>query len=68
MSVTIPLGTWLLPLAITLASFGVAIWRANNQSSDNGLFPLGGVLAAMIFLPFAAIASLMAWLIWALIG
>lgn len=67
MTVHIALGWWLLPAAITLLSFGWAIpLRADEQST-------GGMFDGLRFIPClfrqagAAIISLAAWLVWALL-
>jgi hypothetical protein len=61
---TITLGWWLLPLAITIGAF-LHFHRIWVRGVQDGL----GQAIATVFAVFAAInVSLIAWLVWALIG
>lgn len=69
MAFTVTIGSWAVPLAITLAAFAIAIWRINGEAAGSGMFaPMAGGIAAMVFLPVAAVVSFFSWLIWALIA
>ena len=62
--VTLTIGWWLAPLAGTLTAFASAWWltRPTPRSS------YGDDIAAMMIYGFAAILSLSAWLVWAMIA
>jgi hypothetical protein len=60
MSMTLTIGWWVLPLAVTIAAFTWALW-----GSDGGT--LGDAVVGSFFVAFAAIISLSAWLIWSLL-
>lgn len=59
---TVEIGLWVLPLLVTLGSFGFVVIAA-GRSVD-----LAGGIAFMIGSMVALIASLIAWLIWALVA
>lgn len=56
MSMTINFGWWLVPLAITIASFVLAVWVLDDES-----LAMGGIF---ITAPAAIIVSLIAWVVW----
>ncbi|MCX5513408.1 hypothetical protein C3941_23760 [Kaistia algarum] len=60
MTFTITAGWWLAPLAITI---GVWLWAFAKSSNSRGAFDIGPAL----FMGSALIASLAAWLVWALL-
>jgi hypothetical protein len=62
---TIELGWWLAPLAITLTSFFLAE-RSSPKSSGRDYGSIGDGLVGMFYHLLAALLSLSAWLIWAL--
>ncbi len=64
MAMTITFGWWLIPLALTLLFFSIAICKFERGRGDYS-FPevWNGIL-----LLIAAIPSLIAWLLWALIA
>lgn len=60
----IPIGWWIAPLAVTVVSFGVATAKQDNSpTGDYGRIGQG-IGNAMIH-GVALIASLVAWLVWA---
>lgn len=61
---TITLGWWLLPLAITIGAFMHfhRIWVKGNQDG------IGRAIATAFAVAAALNVSLIAWLVWALIG
>lgn len=69
MDVSISLGWWLLPLAMTTAAFIVVrVFGPRMQPQNGGMFPdMGGALMELLCYAVAAIFSLLAWLIWALV-
>ena len=62
MTVVVSFGWWLLPAAVTIASYLLA-WLANRGSRPS----LGDAFVALIYYGAATIASLIAWLIWAVL-
>ncbi len=60
MNITFTVGAWLIPLALTIIFFLVA-----KLYSDRADDPWGMIKGLMNL--FAVIASLVAWLIWALL-
>lgn len=64
MAIEISLGWWLIPAAITVASFGWAWWV---QSPDRGGdYNFTGLFNAMLWI-ISLVPPLAAWLIWALL-
>lgn len=62
---TITIGTWAIPLAVTLA---VMAWAFLTPSkSPTSSYDFGGVIEAYVRLSAAVTASLITWLIWALL-
>lgn len=66
MTVSLTFGWWLAPLLVTVISFAWAYLRCMVEGS--GGFMPAGVLLAMLLFPLAAVLSLIAWLIWALVA
>jgi hypothetical protein len=64
MTITIGFGWWLIPAVITLISCGTAAFMSRDMGNDR--FGAGAVIAFGFHL-MAAVASLLAWLIWALL-
>jgi hypothetical protein len=65
---TITLGTWIYPLALTLCWFAAALWFIPKPEPSNGWFPdPTPAIVAVLNVLFAAILSLVAWLVWAVI-
>lgn len=63
---TLTIGSWGIPAAITVLAFVAAVWRCNAEQNTGGYFPAGAMLA-LFLMPLAAIVSLIAWLAWALL-
>ena len=64
--ITLYLGWWLLPAAITVALFlGWRLWGVRMRPSNGGMFPdaAGALLEAVGYL-VAALLSVIAWLVW----
>lgn len=68
MSVTIHLGWWVLPALITVAAYAIAVWRIPAAQPSSYLPDFGPAIVGFITLSLASIASLLAWLVWALAG
>lgn len=62
MTMTVSFGWWLLPAAVTIASYLWA-WLSNRGSRPS----FGDDVIALILYGAATIASLVAWLIWAVL-
>lgn len=62
MTMTISFGWWLLPAAVTVASYLWA-WLTTRGSRPS----FGDAVVALIYYGAATIASLIAWLIWAVL-
>jgi len=67
MAISITLGWWLLPLVVTVVSFAWALPFREDEKPTGSMFDgLAGI--GMLFRAAgAAIGSLFAWLIWALV-
>jgi len=62
---TIELGWWLLPLAITIAAY-ITVWVKCPEKSPGGYIPdVVSPLIGVGMLLIATIVSLAAWLVWA---
>lgn len=55
---------WLIPAAITIIAFVFAMTKFVETSGND--YGLGGMVN-LLFLSMAAVASLLAWLIWAVL-
>lgn len=68
MDITISLGWWLLPLAITtLLLGGWRLFGVRMQPNNGGMFPdAGGALMELCGYIVAALLSVIVWLLWAL--
>ena len=66
---TIVLGSWLVPAVITVALLiAVRLFGPRMQPQNGSMFPdMGGALLELLTYTAALIASLVAWLIWALL-
>jgi hypothetical protein len=66
-TITFTVGTWIVPLIITILAFAAAFirtwWVDRNET---GYIAVAGVIAGMIWGPVAAVISLVSWLVWAL--
>lgn len=66
-TLTLSLGWWLLPLAITIAGPIWALPRRSDEQPNGGMFSDMGYTFGVAFrLLIAAIVALIAWLIWSL--
>lgn len=63
MTIHIAFGWWLLPLAVTVASFVLAMKLANEP---DGLYG-GGAMWNFVVWVFSLVPILTAWLIWAVL-
>jgi len=63
MDITITFGWWLLPLAVTVLSYGVAISKFSYGGGDYSFPEVGNAILLIV----ATIPALLAWLIWALL-
>jgi hypothetical protein len=66
MQIMIPVGWWILPLAVTIAAFVWWNWLHKDDRRSGGYGDIGQGLAQLASLGAALIVSLIAWLIWAL--
>lgn len=67
MEITVSLGWWLVPLAVTIIAFGAYItWEVRTVPSY-GYGRIGDGIASAILMAAALIVSLIAWLIWAVL-
>lgn len=65
---TITLGWWIAPALVTLTLFGWAWLKCMNEDHHAGMFaPAASAIMALVLFPPAAVVSLIAWLIWALV-
>ena len=68
MNITITIGWWLLPAAVTIASLLWAIPMRSDERPTGSMFDgLGYPIGVLIRLPVAGMASLASWFIWALL-
>ncbi|WPE22482.1 hypothetical protein [Shinella zoogloeoides] len=65
MTFTVEFGWWLIPALITLLAFGAAAFMSRDMGNDR--FGAGAVISFGFYL-MAAVASLLAWLVWALLA
>jgi hypothetical protein len=65
MSFTVLIGWWLAPCLVTVAASTWAGW-AGDHSSSSGYGNIGKGLGNALIFGVALVASLIAWLIWAL--
>jgi hypothetical protein len=66
---TLHLGTWLLPFAVTLAALFLANREYRGTTRDAAAYALVGAAAVgLIAYLLAAVVSLVAWLAWTLFG
>ena len=67
MTLAIPHGWWLAPMAVTVLAFGIAVVKQDREPCDHyGL--LGRAVVNLMLYGAAAIVSLVAWLVWAVVG
>lgn len=63
MTIQVTAGWWLLPLAVTVVA---AMWAMKVDTDDPGSFGSGAVYNLMVYMA-AAIVTLIAWLVWAVL-
>lgn len=68
MSITIPLGWWLLPAAITVAAIIWQWWVHKDDRPSGDYGQIGDAMGHLVTGMVAVIVSLLAWLAWALLG
>ena len=61
---TLTIGAWIVPAFITLAAFTLAIKKAPSKGGD---YDFASGFIALLFVAIAAVVSLIAWLVWALL-
>lgn len=66
MNFTVHFGWWLVPLSVTLAALGWA-YIVSKPDGSQGYALVGKAAVSALTLGVALIASLIAWLIWALL-
>jgi hypothetical protein len=64
MAITLTLGWWVLPLAVTIGAFAWASWGSRESGSGGGY---GVDPTPVLVLGLVLIVSLVAWLIWAVL-
>ena len=64
---TITFGFWVLPMLFTVIAFVVAEIRVRHVTKDMGAPSWGDGFVSIAFHGLALIASLIAWLIWAVL-
>jgi hypothetical protein len=65
MTSTVDFGWWMIPFAITLATFGLAAFSSRDMGNDT--YGAGAVISLGFYMA-ASVISLLAWLIWALVA
>jgi len=64
---TITLGSWILPLAVTFLAFA-ASYALTPAAKPSGYFPdFGPAIIGALLMLLAVVVSLSAWLLWALV-
>jgi hypothetical protein len=67
MTLTLGFGWWLLPTAVTIISFVVALYKGQDEESHGDYASIGNAMVAIVVYGAAIIVSLLAWLIWAVL-
>lgn len=67
MTISLSLGWWLAPLAVTIIAFAWHFLLWANQPPPSGYGAIGDGIAATASFLLALVVSLVAWLIWAVI-
>lgn len=62
---TITVGIWIVPAMVTIIAFVVASYSTPESQGDYG--GIGAAFVGLVYLAGAAIVSLLAWLLWALV-
>jgi len=63
MTIEVTAGWWLLPLAVTIVA---AIWAMKVDTDEAGAYGGGALHNLMVYMA-AAIVTLVAWLVWAVL-
>lgn len=67
MSISIEISWWIIPAIITLIAFGWAHSASSGGGGGDSYSQAGQGIAMVLYFAAAAIPSLIAWLIWAVI-
>jgi hypothetical protein len=66
--ISVVLGYWIIPAALTIAAFAWALPMRDNERPNGGMFDgLGYAMGSLFRTGAALITSLAVWLIWALL-
>ena len=65
MSMTIAFGWWVAPAVVTIVAYGWAAIVSRPDGRSYGLAAIGEGAVALFFYGLATVASLAAWLVWA---
>lgn len=66
MDISFKLGTWIVPLLITIVIFVYAAWLGRDDTPSYGYGRIGDGVVAVFRFGTALIVSLMAWFVWVL--
>jgi hypothetical protein len=66
MTFSVGFGWWLLPTMVTVVAFTIAVFMSRSDGSHGEFAAIGNAFVALVIYGMALIASLLAWLIWAL--
>jgi hypothetical protein len=65
---TLVIGYWVIPLLVTIAAFLIAGWLVKGITDDGSMgAAIVGPFMAVIFVNLALVASLISWLIYAVV-
>lgn len=67
MEITIGFGWWLAPFAVTVFAFAFAAFMGRDEGSHGDYAAIGNAFVALVVYGAALIASLIAWLCWAIL-
>ena len=67
MTINITLGWWLVPLAVTAIAFGWAAYAERDNLYEGGYPSPAAARVSLMHYGCGLVASLIAWLIWALL-
>lgn len=68
MNLTMTIGWWAIPFAITTASFLWSLWPRQDERPTGSMFDGLAMLGPLVRGLAAAVISLIAWLIWSLLA
>jgi hypothetical protein len=66
MTISLEIGSWMIPTAITAIAFGRALWLAQKMPSTGGYGDVGNAAIVLVYVMMALITALVAWLVWAI--